>query len=395
MYKRYKAAGVVLGAIFMAMVGMNAQAAQLSEDLNVGIASTFDQTTNTEEETQATAEVVWTGTPLEGYVNIGIANVEDNLNIRESADEGSDLVGKLRKNAACEVLGYEGEWAHIQSGEVEGYVKAQYLYTGQEAIDLAFQLGQTVAKVTTDALYVRMEPSTEADYWTMVPNGEELMVIEDMGDWVKVDIDGEEGYVAAEYVEVTDELDTALTITEALYGEGVTDIRVEICEFAKQYVGNRYVWGGTSLTNGADCSGFTLAVYRNYGISLPHSSRAQANCGTLKPDMEYRYRFCGLPIGVAILPRLAAIVSKTTSFSTLSILPPIWNIIKVKGTNVISATSFVITMLLKKQSRTIMTESFFTLPAPFNRKWPSMAKIPNDCAPATIIIRQKSSAIVR
>ena len=256
MYKRYKAAGVVLGAIFMAMVGMNAQAAQLSEDLNVGIASTFDQTTNTEEETQATAEVVWTGTPLEGYVNIGITNVEDNLNIRESADEGSDLVGKLRKNAACEVLGYEGEWAHIQSGEVEGYVKAQYLYTGQEAIDLAFQLGQTVAKVTTDALYVRMEPSTEADYWTMVPNGEELMVIEDMGDWVKVDIDGEEGYVAAEYVEVTDELDTALTM------------------------GNRYVWGGTSLTNGADCSGFTLAVYRNYGISLPHSSRAQANCGT-------------------------------------------------------------------------------------------------------------------
>ena len=110
--------------------------------------------------------------------------------------------------------------------------------------------------------------------------GEELTVIEDMGDWVKVDIDGEEGYVAAEYVEVTDELDTALTITEALYGEGVTDIRVEICEFAKQYVGNRYVWGGTSLTNGADCSGFTLAVYRNYGISLPHSSRAQANCGT-------------------------------------------------------------------------------------------------------------------
>ena len=159
-------------------------------------------------------------------------------------------------------------------------MKAQYLYTGQEAIDLAFQLGQTVAKVTTDALYVRMEPSTEADYWTMVPNGEELTVIEDMGDWVKVDIDGEEGYVAAEYVEVTDELDTALTITEALYGEGVTDIRVEICEFAKQYVGNRYVCGGTSLTNGAACSGFTLAVYRNYGISLPHSSRAQANCGT-------------------------------------------------------------------------------------------------------------------
>ena len=105
-------------------------------------------------------------------------------------------------------------------------------------------------------------------------------MIEDQGDWIKVDIDGEEGYVAAEYVNVSSELKTALTITEALYGEGVTDVRIAICEFAKQYVGNRYVWGGTSLTKGADCSGFTMSVYRNFGISLPHSSRAQAGCGT-------------------------------------------------------------------------------------------------------------------
>lgn len=279
MFKRYKA-GFVMGAIFMAMVGMQAQAAPLGDGLGEGIASNFDQATDSEEQTQATAEVVWTGTPLEGYVNIAIANVDDSLNIREAADGSSSLVGKLRKNGACEVLGIDGEWAHIKSGEVEGYVKAEYLYTGQEAINLAFQLGQTMAKVNTDSLYVRMEPSTDADYWTKVPAGEELQVIEDMGDWIKVDIDGEDGYVASEYVDVKSELDTALTLSEALYGEGVTDVRISICDFAKQYVGNRYVWGGTSLTKGADCSGFTLAIYRNFGISLPHSSRAQANCGT-------------------------------------------------------------------------------------------------------------------
>lgn len=269
-----------MGAVLLAAVSMNTQAAQLGDSLSEGIAANFNQATNTDEETKAAAEIVWTGTPLEGYVNIGIANVEDNLNIRSEADQSSKLVGKLRKDSACEILEIVGEWAHITSGEVEGYVKAEYLYTGQEAIDRAFELGQTVARVNTDALYVRMEPSTEADFWTKVPRGEELQVIEEMGDWVKVDIDGEEGYVAAEYVEVTSELKTALTITEALYGEGVTDVRISICEFAKQYVGNRYVWGGTSLTKGADCSGFTLAVYRNFGISLPHSSRAQANCGT-------------------------------------------------------------------------------------------------------------------
>ena len=152
-----------MGAIFMAMVGMQAQAAPLGDGLGEGIASSFDQATDSEEQTQATAEVVWTGTPLEGYVNIAIANVDDSLNIREAADGSGSLVGKLRKNGACEVLGIDGEWAHIKSGEVEGYVKAEYLYTGQEAIDLAFQLGQTMAKVNTDSLYVRMEPSTDAD----------------------------------------------------------------------------------------------------------------------------------------------------------------------------------------------------------------------------------------
>ena len=231
MYKEMKAAGMVFGAVMLAMVGMNAQAAPLGEGLSEGIAANFDQITNTDEATKAAVEVVWTGTPLEGYVNIGIAHVEDNLNIRAEADGSSKLVGKLPKDAACEILELDGEWAHITSGEVEGYVKAEYLYTGQEAVDRAFELGQTVARVTSDALYVRMEPSTEADFWTMVPNGEELLVLEEQGDWIKVDIDGEEGYVAAEYVEVTSELKTALTITEALYGEGVTDVPISICEF--------------------------------------------------------------------------------------------------------------------------------------------------------------------
>lgn len=280
MSRRYRLAGMALSALLIASLGTEAQAANLNGIVKDGVAADFDQSTNSEEVLKATAEVVWEGTPLEGYTNIGIANVGDNLNIRSEAGTDSKLVGKMRKNAACEILEQDGEWSHIKSGEVEGYVKSEFLYTGQEAIDLAFQLGQTQAKVKCDSLYVRMEPDTSADFWTQVPRGEELMVLEEMGDWVKVDIDGEDGYVASEYVDVNSELDTALTITEALYGEGVTDVRIAICEFAKQYVGNRYVWGGTSLTKGADCSGFTLAVMRNFGVSLPHSSRAQANCGS-------------------------------------------------------------------------------------------------------------------
>ena len=285
MYFRYKAAGALLGLALTAGLGMQANAAGigsgLGSSLSAGIAQAMTQETATVEEVKkAASETLWVGTPLEGYTNIAISNVEDNLNIRAEAATDSKLVGKMRDDSACDIVEVEGEWAHIISGEVEGYVKAEYLITGQEAIEKALELGQTVAKVNTNGLNVRQEPSTDAARLTQVAKGERLHVLEEMEEWVKVEIDGEEGYVAAEYVEVTNELKTALTITEALYGEGVTDARVAICEYAKQFVGNPYVWGGVSLTRGADCSGFVLSVYKNFGVSLPHSSRAQANCGT-------------------------------------------------------------------------------------------------------------------
>ena len=71
-----------------------------------------------------------------------------------------------------------------------------------------------------------------------------------------------------------------MTLTEARYGEGVSDVRSALCDYALQFVGNRYVWGGTSLTNGVDCSGFTMQIMAKYGVYLSHSSRAQANEGT-------------------------------------------------------------------------------------------------------------------
>ena len=113
-----------------------------------------------------------------------------------------------------------------------------------------------------------------------VANGEKLDVIEEDGEWVKVDLDGQEVYVFGEYVEVSEDLDTALTITEVLYGEGVSHVRVELCEYAKQFVGNPYVWGGTSLTKGADCSGFVLSVFAKFGVELPHYSVSQSQEGT-------------------------------------------------------------------------------------------------------------------
>ena len=215
-----------------------------------------------------------------GYTNLGIANVDNNLNIRAAAAEDGKLVGKLPKNAACEVLDDDGTWAHIKSGKVEGYVSLDYLFTGITAKHKAEELATTMARVTTDSLKVRAEASTESEVVTLVPNGEELEVISVEGDWVKVYLDDEEVYVYADYVEVSSELDTAITMTELLYGQGVSDIRVDICQYAKEFLGNPYVWGGTSLTKGADCSGFVQSVFKKYGVRLPRTSREQANSGT-------------------------------------------------------------------------------------------------------------------
>ncbi len=216
-----------------------------------------------------------------GYQNLGIANVENNLNIRATASETAKLVGKLPRNAACEILSQEGEWSQITSGNVEGYVKTEFLFTGIEALSKARELISVYAKVDADALKVRLEPNLDAEVYTTVAQGEKLEYVDTLeSGWVEVLLDDETVYVSGDYVTVEEALDTAVTMTELLYGEGVSDIRVSICEFAKQYVGNRYVYGGSSLTNGTDCSGFTMRVFQNFGISLPHSSSAQAGMGT-------------------------------------------------------------------------------------------------------------------
>lgn len=215
-----------------------------------------------------------------GYTNLGIANVDNNLNIRAVAAEDGKLVGKLPRNAACEVLDSDDTWAHIKSGKVEGYVSMEFLLTGIPAKRRAEELAVTMARVTTDSLKVRAEANTESEVITLVPNGEELEVADVEGDWVRVFLDDEEVFVSADYVSISSELNTAITMTELLYGQGVSDVRVDVCQYAKEFLGNPYVWGGTSLTKGADCSGFVLSVFKKYGVSLPHSSVAQSNSGT-------------------------------------------------------------------------------------------------------------------
>lgn len=246
----------------------------LSEILENTVAETAEEKAQVEEPVEEEPE------EIAGYKNLAIANVTDNLNIRSEAGEDASLAGKLPADAAAEILGVEGEWTKIRSGEVEGYVKSDFLLTGEPARDRAKELLTLTATVKGQGVNVREEPNTDCEVVDQVATGEEMSVVEELGDWVKVEMDGEERYVKAEFVEVGEQLRDALTLTEARYGEGVSDVRVAVVDYATQFVGNPYVWGGTSLTNGADCSGFVMSVMAKYGVGLPHSSAAQANCGT-------------------------------------------------------------------------------------------------------------------
>ena len=256
---------------------MNAEAATVAESITgAGSGNILDGFYSSDEYKEAAK-----GVEAYGYTNLGIANVENHLNVREEPSEEGKIIGKMTNNAACEILDREGEWVHIRSGKVEGYCHSDYLLTGQVALMRAKEVIVLEAESTSGGLRVREEPGTESGILTLMGEGERLEVVEEEKDgWIKVMVDDQEGYISAEFAEIKEELDTAMTITELLYGQGVSDVRVDLCQYAKQFVGNPYVWGGTSLTKGADCSGFVLSVYAKYGYSLPHSSAAQSKMGS-------------------------------------------------------------------------------------------------------------------
>ncbi len=216
-----------------------------------------------------------------GYTNLGMSVISSgNLNIRQEASTDSEVVGILTNHNACELLEDAGEWYKVTSGKVTGYVNKQYLVTGDEAEAIAEQEIKTVATVNTETLNVRAEKSTEAEVLSQVGNSEAFTVNSVADGWVEISVDDSVGYISQDYVTLAQALPTAKTIEQVKYGDGVSDVRASVVSYALQFVGNRYVWGGTSLENGIDCSGFTMRILGKYGISLPHSSKAQPSYGT-------------------------------------------------------------------------------------------------------------------
>ena len=241
------------------------------------------QTDDASQESEQANEAAQTPTAAQtcGYTNLGMSVISSgNLNIRQEASTDSEVVGILTNHNACELLEDAGDWYKVTSGKVTGYVNKQYLVTGDEAEAIAEQEIKTVATVNTETLNVRAEKSTEAAVLSQVGNSEAFTVNSVADGWVEISVDDSVGYISQDYVTLAQALPTAKTIEQVKYGDGVSDVRASVVSYALQFVGNRYVWGGTSLENGVDCSGFTMRILGKYGVSLPHSSKAQPSCGT-------------------------------------------------------------------------------------------------------------------
>ena len=216
------------------------------------------------------------------YKNIGISDVDNYLNVREEPSENGKIIAKMPSKAAGNILETTSDgWYKIQSGKVTGYVKSDFILTGQAAKDEAMQVAELMAVVNTDMLNARTEPSTDAKIWTQISNNEKYPVLKQIDGWIEIELEeNSSAFVSTDYVDVRYALPEAIKFSPLEEkANAQSSLRTQIVNYALQFLGNPYVWGGTSLTKGADCSGFTMSIYSKFGVGLPHYSGSQAGMG--------------------------------------------------------------------------------------------------------------------
>ena len=247
------------------------------------------------------------------YDRLGVARVDSYLNVRNKPGEDSKVVGKMTKNSGCNIYKVNKGWAKIISGKVKGYVKASYLIKDKQAEEFAKKIANLRISVNTETLNVRYLPSTDARIYDQISEEDEYDIYKrdltktwlkkyvskhckksdlknidikemynNLENWMCISIDNEKAFVSRDFVKVTFNLDRAVSINKSGLTSKTSSSSSDspnltnMVNYAMQFLGNPYVWGGTSLTNGADCSGFVMRIYEHFGYSLPRTSSAQA-----------------------------------------------------------------------------------------------------------------------
>ncbi|MBQ9165308.1 MAG: C40 family peptidase [Oscillospiraceae bacterium] len=188
-------------------------------------------------------------------LSVGQASVLPEVaTLREEASLGADMVTRLYQDEELSILGYENGWFYVQAGDNLGYLPLAEVNCVME---------------TTKRVNFRSGPDTDSDVLDKLSQGTVLTPKTAHGEWVQVTYEGQTGYVSSDHLTSY----SSYTVKNPYRsGEAVVN-------FAAQYLGNRYVWGGTSLEKGCDCSGYVMRVFEQFGVELPHSSYSIRNYG--------------------------------------------------------------------------------------------------------------------
>lgn len=247
------------------------------------------------------------------YADLVIAQVNDYVNIRKGPGTDTEVLGKLYNNSVGHFIEEENGWAKIQSGTVTGYVSEEYVVKGVEALKIARDVETTYAVIKGGRLRVREQPTVQSPVLGTFSNGEELVVLGTEDGFAKVTYNNKTGYISLEFVDLHTEFVEAESIEEerarkaaeekarkeaeakalaAIKAEQAraeaakrkeeaaaysvdpnSDLGQQVVDYACQFIGNPYKHGGTSLTDGADCSGFVQSVYAHFGVALPRTGQ--------------------------------------------------------------------------------------------------------------------------
>lgn len=248
-----------------------------------------------------------------------VVTAGETVNIRSSESLSASRVGTIADGGIVDVVEYGDEWTHITSGGIDGYVKTFALSFGDDARAYAEANLRKVAIVNVGGLRMRAGAGTEYDQLALLSYGESYTVTGSAEGWTQIALDDMTGYLFNEYIIISYDMPTANAVYDEEtdteenteddsddYSDDYTDddsdndtddydyagednepdysvesdggLGTELVNYALQFVGNPYVWGGTSLTEGCDCSGFTMRVYEHFGISIPRAG-GQQTCG--------------------------------------------------------------------------------------------------------------------
>lgn len=236
-----------------------------------------------------------------------MADVDEFLYVRKSADADSEIVGKMYKGDRAVIKDEGSEWTKITSGNVKGYVKNDYCVTGQEAYAYAKKNCKTVAKVEIDGLRIRKEASTDAGVVKTVASGDKLVVntkADTEDGWVAVKVDSQTCYVSEDYVTVGLKTGKAVTIEEEIAAQKEEEERKAKEEAAKQEAAKKSEQSSSSSSSSSNGQ-TTTTTSSSQGTSLTASADDETLLAALiQCEAGGQSQQCMLAVGAVVVNRV-------------------------------------------------------------------------------------------